>query len=74
MFQCISYIIVNHVCLLKTELDGTCFLYVHRMLACDHENVRPDLLVLGKALSGGVLPVRPSVCLSYLLSAYLAVR
>ena len=28
-----------------------------KMLACDHENVRPDVLVLGKALSGGVLPV-----------------
>lgn len=28
-----------------------------RMLACDHENVKPDILVLGKALSGGVLPV-----------------
>lgn len=28
-----------------------------RLLACDHENVRPDILVLGKALSGGVLPV-----------------
>lgn len=28
-----------------------------RMLACDHENVRPDIVVLGKALSGGMLPV-----------------
>lgn len=28
-----------------------------RMLACDHENVRPDILVLGKAISGGMLPV-----------------
>ena len=28
-----------------------------QMLACDHENVRPDILILGKALSGGVLPV-----------------
>jgi len=28
-----------------------------KMLACDHENVKPDILVLGKALSGGVLPV-----------------
>jgi len=28
-----------------------------KMLACDHENVRPDVLVLGKALSGGVYPV-----------------
>merc|ERR1712004_631061 len=28
-----------------------------RMLCCDHEEVRPDIVVLGKALSGGVLPV-----------------
>ncbi|WP_201985119.1 ornithine--oxo-acid transaminase [Hymenobacter rubidus] len=28
-----------------------------RMLACDYEAVDPDILILGKALSGGVLPV-----------------
>ena len=28
-----------------------------KMLACDHENVRPDILILGKAISGGMLPV-----------------
>ncbi|GFR74051.1 ornithine aminotransferase [Elysia marginata] len=28
-----------------------------RLLAVDHEQVRPDVLILGKALSGGVLPV-----------------
>ena len=28
-----------------------------RMLACDHEDVRPDILILGKALSGGTMPV-----------------
>jgi ornithine--oxo-acid transaminase len=28
-----------------------------KRLACDHENVRPDVLILGKALSGGVYPV-----------------
>jgi len=28
-----------------------------KMLACDHESVRPDILILGKALSGGVFPV-----------------
>ena len=28
-----------------------------KMLACDHEDVRPDILILGKALSGGLLPV-----------------
>ena len=28
-----------------------------KMLACDHECVRPDILILGKALSGGTLPI-----------------
>lgn len=28
-----------------------------KMLCCDHEGVRPDIVILGKALSGGVLPV-----------------
>lgn len=28
-----------------------------KMLACDHENVRPDILILGKAISGGMFPV-----------------
>lgn len=28
-----------------------------KMLACDHELVRPDVLILGKALSGGTMPV-----------------
>jgi len=28
-----------------------------KMICCDHENVKPDILILGKALSGGVLPV-----------------
>ncbi len=28
-----------------------------KMLACDHEGVKPDILILGKALSGGVMPI-----------------
>jgi len=28
-----------------------------KLLACDHEAVRPDILILGKALSGGTMPV-----------------
>ena len=28
-----------------------------RLLACDHEGVRPDILILGKAISGGMMPV-----------------
>ena len=33
-----------------------CIVYFRR-LAVDHENVRPDIVILGKALSGGVYPV-----------------
>jgi Ornithine/acetylornithine aminotransferase len=28
-----------------------------KLLACDHEKVRPDIVILGKALSGGTMPV-----------------
>jgi ornithine--oxo-acid transaminase len=28
-----------------------------KLLACDHEGVRPDILILGKALSGGIMPI-----------------
>jgi ornithine--oxo-acid transaminase len=33
-----------------------------KMLACDHEGVRPDILILGKALSGGMYPVSAVLC------------
>jgi ornithine--oxo-acid transaminase len=32
------------------------------MLACDHEHVKPDILILGKALSGGTLPISAVLC------------
>ncbi len=32
------------------------------MLACDAENVRPDIVILGKALSGGTIPVSAVLC------------
>ena len=28
-----------------------------KLLACDHENIKPDILILGKALSGGTIPI-----------------
>jgi 4-aminobutyrate aminotransferase len=33
-----------------------------QMFACDHEGVVPDILVLGKALGGGVLPIAATIC------------
>lgn len=33
-----------------------------RMFACDHEGVAPDILVMGKALGGGLLPIAAALC------------
>lgn len=33
-----------------------------KMLCSDHENFKPDIVILGKALSGGVLPVSAVLC------------
>ena len=33
-----------------------------KMLACDHEEIHPDILILGKALSGGTLPISAVLC------------
>jgi ornithine--oxo-acid transaminase len=46
----------NNVLLLADEIQ-TGLGRTGTMLACDHENVRPDGLILGKALGGGLLPV-----------------
>lgn len=33
-----------------------------RMFACEHDDVVPDILVLGKALGGGILPIAATLC------------
>ena len=38
-----------------------------KLLACDHEEVKPDILILGKALSGGVLPVSAVLANDYIM-------
>lgn len=44
-----------HVLFIADEIQtGLC--RTGKMLACDHDEVRPDILIIGKALSGGVLP------------------
>jgi len=46
----------NNVLLIADEIQ-TGLGRTGRMLACDHDNVKPDGLILGKALGGGVMPV-----------------
>lgn len=46
----------NNVLLMMDEIQ-TGISRTGRMLASDHEDVHPDLLILGKAISGGVLPI-----------------
>lgn len=41
-----------------------------KMFACDHESVRPDMLIIGKALSGGFYPVSAVVADSNLLGLF----
>lgn len=45
-----------HVLFIADEIQ-TGLARTGKMLACDHENVRPDILILGKALSAGMMPV-----------------
>jgi len=47
----------QHNVLLMMDEIQTGIARTGKMLACDHENVRPDILILGKALSGGALPI-----------------
>ncbi len=47
----------KHNVLLMMDEIQTGIARTGKMLASDHENVKPDLLILGKALSGGVLPI-----------------
>lgn len=47
----------KHNVLLMMDEIQTGIARTGKMLACDHEDVRPDILILGKALSGGVLPI-----------------
>jgi ornithine--oxo-acid transaminase len=47
----------QHNVLLMMDEIQTGIARTGKMLASDHENVKPDILILGKALSGGVMPI-----------------
>ena len=52
----------KHNVLLMMDEIQTGIARTGKMLASDHENVHPDILILGKALSGGVLPISVVLC------------
>lgn len=48
---------IKHKVLMIADEVQTGLCRTGKLLACDHEKVRPDILVLGKALSGGTMPI-----------------
>ncbi len=53
----VKKLLQQHNALLIADEVQTGLCRTGKMLCCDHEGVRPDILVLGKALSGGIYPV-----------------
>ncbi|MFT4511505.1 MAG: ornithine--oxo-acid transaminase [Planctomycetota bacterium] len=60
----------KHNCLLICDEIQAGLGRTGKMLCCQHENVRPDLVILGKALSGGVYPVSAVVGDDKVLSVF----
>lgn len=54
--KCAALCKANNILFIADEIQ-TGIARTGKMLACDHENVHPDILILGKAISGGVFPV-----------------
>ncbi|MFT4843662.1 MAG: ornithine--oxo-acid transaminase [Planctomycetota bacterium] len=60
----------KHNCLLICDEIQSGLGRTGKLLCCQHENVRPDLVILGKALSGGVYPVSAVVGDDKVLSVF----
>ena len=54
--ECFDLCHAHHVLFVADEVQ-TGIGRTGRLFACDHEGVRPDMVTIGKALSGGALPV-----------------
>jgi ornithine--oxo-acid transaminase len=60
----------KHKVLLVADEVQTGFCRTGRWFACQHEDVRPDVMVLGKALGGGMYPVSAIVCDDHVMSVF----
>src|SRR4029453_16362113 len=69
--RCLEVCRRNNVLLIADEVQ-TGFARTGKMFACDHDDIRPDLLVLGKALGGGVFPVSAVVGSKEIFSVFKA--
>jgi adenosylmethionine-8-amino-7-oxononanoate aminotransferase len=63
-----------HDVLLIADEVATGFGRTGKMFACEHESVVPDLLCLGKGLTGGYLPMAATIARRHLFDAFLAPR
>ncbi|MCK5345897.1 MAG: aminotransferase class III-fold pyridoxal phosphate-dependent enzyme, partial [Candidatus Heimdallarchaeota archaeon] len=59
----------NNILLIADEIQ-TGLGRTGKMFACDHENIRPDVLIIGKAFSGGFYPVSAVLADRYLLGLF----